>query len=430
MKKKTHEEYVKELKIKNPNLCVLGQYVNANTKIQHKCLTHNVSWNVTPSRALQGVGCEKCHSEKLHISKTRTHEEYVEQLKRVTPDIIPLEQFKTVNIKILHYCKKHDTKWNVVPTNVLNGHGCPDCCKEKIGNKNKTTFEQYQEELQSKFPNIECIGDYVNHTTPVLHRCRECGYKWDIQPIYVLKGVGCKKCMKHLRRNTEEYIEDLKQINPNIELIGTFTNMKTRTQHKCKIHNYTWDVTPSSLMNGTGCPICGREKLSLIRRKTHDEYEKELNDANPNIICIDKYIDSNTKIRVKCLECGDVWKVHPFNILRGHGCPRCNISYGENEIRDWLTSHDIEYIPQKRFTDCKDKRSLPFDFYIPSKNVAIEFDGEQHTRAVDWFGGKEGLDYIMKHNEIKTKYCMDNNIQLLRIKYNDDIQSKLNSFFI
>lgn len=431
MKRKTHEEYVEELKIKNPTVCVIGKYIDANTKIEHKCLTHDVCWMTTPSRALQGCGCEKCHAERIFKSKTRTHEEYVEQLKRVNPDIIPLESFKTVNDKILHYCKKHNVTWKSLPSNILNGHGCYKCGNEKITLKNTTSFEEYQKELQLNFPELECIGDYINHTTPVLHKCKTCGYEWSTQPIYILKGVGCKRCNKNLRRNTQEYIDDLYRVNPQIELVGEYINMTTPTPHRCRIHDFTWDVTPNSIIsNGSGCPICANQRTGLALRKSPEEYEKELHAANPDIICIDKYVDSSTKIKVKCLKCGTIWDSLPFNLLQGHGCPRCNISHGEKEIQDWLINHNIDFIPQKRFKGCKDKKTLPFDFYLPSKNTIIEYDGEQHYHPKDWFGGEKGLEYIKKHDEIKTQYCKNNNIELLRITYKDNIQSKLNSFFI
>lgn len=430
MKRKTHEDYVKELKIKNPNVQVIEKYINANTKILHKCLKHDICWSTTPSRVLQGVGCEKCHAERIFQSKTRTHEEYVEQLKRVNPNIIPLEKFVTVNNPIIHRCTKHNIEWKVIPDNILRGHGCSECGKEKVGNKNKKPYEKYQEELKVKSPTIECIGSYKNSTTSVLHKCMICEYEWNSSPITILNGVGCPRCTNHLKRDEEYYIEELKQINPQLELVGTFTNMTTLTPHKCKIHDYIWDVLPTSIINGTGCPKCGREKLGLSLRKPHEEYVKELGEVTSNIVCLSEYTNSSTKIKVKCLKCNEIWEAYPYNLLSGHGCPACNISRGENIIKDWLKLHNIKYESQKRFNNCKDKRTLPFDFYIPSKNTAIEYDGKQHTEAIDWFGGKERLQYIKQHDQIKTQYCNENNIHLLRISYKDNIQEKLNSLFI
>ena len=71
----------------------------------------------------------------------------------------------------------------------------------------------------------------------------------------------------------------------------------------------------------------------------------------------------------------------------------------------------------QKFDGCVYKRSLFFDFYIPLLNLCIELDGGQHDFAVDFFGGEEALLEIKKRDAIKTKYCEDNNINLIRISY-------------
>ena len=68
---------------------------------------------------------------------------------------------------------------------------------------------------------------------------------------------------------------------------------------------------------------------------------------------------------------------------------------------------------------------LPFDFYLPEQNTCIEFDGLQHFKPIDWFGGVETFLYIQKNDRLKDEYCLNNSIKLLRIKYNDDIECKL-----
>ena len=84
------------------------------------------------------------------------------------------------------------------------------------------------------------------------------------------------------------------------------------------------------------------------------------------------------------------------------------------------------YIKQYKFNDCKNKQPLPFDFYIKSKNICIEYDGEQHFIVKKHWGGINSLEYIKQNDNIKTKYCEDNNIKLIRIKYNENIVKKLN----
>ncbi len=104
------------------------------------------------------------------------------------------------------------------------------------------------------------------------------------------------------------------------------------------------------------------------------------------------------------------------------GCPTCDGTSAEKEIGKILTSYNIYYKPQFSYVDCKDQRALPFDFYLPDHNILIEYDGEQHYRPVN-FGGItdekafENFKITQHHDLIKTTYCKNNNIPLLRIPY-------------
>lgn len=90
--------------------------------------------------------------------------------------------------------------------------------------------------------------------------------------------------------------------------------------------------------------------------------------------------------------------------------------------------NEIDFEQEKRFYDCRDVKPLPFDFYLPQYNLIIEFDGQQHFREVY----NRDFETTKKHDEIKNKYCEDNDIDLLRIPYWDGndiekiISTKLN----
>lgn len=62
---------------------------------------------------------------------------------------------------------------------------------------------------------------------------------------------------------------------------------------------------------------------------------------------------------------------------------------------------------------------LPFDFYIPSKNLLIEYNGGQHYKPVNHFGGYDSFLLRKHHDWLKRKYARDNNIKLLTIPYWD-----------
>lgn len=60
-----------------------------------------------------------------------------------------------------------------------------------INNRNKVkTTKEYKEELKIKCPTIECIGDYINAKTPILHKCLGCGEEHRALPSNKVKGIG------------------------------------------------------------------------------------------------------------------------------------------------------------------------------------------------------------------------------------------------
>ena len=96
-----------------------------------------------------------------------------------------------------------------------------------------------------------------------------------------------------------------------------------------------------------------------------------------------------------------------------------SISFGEFTVRKALNEMSITHTREVRFQDCKNIRSLPFDFFIESYNSIIEYDGEQHYFPVKKWGGEEALERTQLHDLIKNEYCRSKDIHLLRIKYTE-----------
>ncbi len=92
-------------------------------------------------------------------------------------------------------------------------------------------------------------------------------------------------------------------------------------------------------------------------------------------------------------------------------------SYGEQMVANYLVKRDIQFVSQAIFKDCKDKRLLPFDFYVPEYNMVIEIDGGQHKKSVGMFGGKAILNSTKKHDQQKIQYCADHGIRMIRLNY-------------
>lgn len=142
-----------------------------------------------------------------------------------------------------------------------------------------------------------------------------------------------------------------------------------------------------------------------------------------------EYIGANKKVKIRCKKHGEFKQTARQHTDRSYGCPSCKESKGEKIISEFLKENKIEFIRQKTFKNCKYKSLLFFDFYLPLSNICIEYDGRQHYESIDFFGGEKGLKENVKRDKIKNKYCKNNNIKLIRIKYNQKLLITLKKIF-
>ena len=94
-----------------------------------------------------------------------------------------------------------------------------------------------------------------------------------------------------------------------------------------------------------------------------------------------------------------------------------------------LRTKQDKYTREKTFDGLASIASLRFDFFLEDFNTAIEYNGTQHYRPVDWFGGIEGFKGTVARDEIKRKWCSKNKIRLIEIGYNESVGECLDGFF-
>ena len=194
---------------------------------------------------------------------------------------------------------------------------------------------------------------------------------------------------------------------------------------KCKCHVWKtqiYDRTKTD--NPTGCPFCMGQKVC-----EHDnllvkfpELCKEWD--NQNKLGPEKYSSgSNKKVWWKCKNYKDhLWFATIYNRTNKNkltGCPFCKESKGEKYIDIILTELKITSESQKKFKECKDKQYLLFDKYIPEWELLIEFDGEQHFDAENYYSRQSDFNDRCKKDLIKTKFAKDYGFSLLRISYEE-----------
>lgn len=66
-----------------------------------------------------------------------------------------------------------------------------------------------------------------------------------------------------------------------------------------------------------------------------------------------------------------------------------------------------------------------FDIFIPKLNLAIEYQGEQHFKAVKLFGGEEGLKKTQERDKIKMMKSKQNKVTIIYFTYQENISENL-----
>lgn len=202
---------------------------------------------------------------------------------------------------------------------------------------------------------------------------------------------------------------------------SVYVNCNEKITITCKKHG-SFEQFPRGHLRGDSCMKCTND----AKRAGTSDFVKRAKLVHGNKYKYGKvyYKNAKSKVIIVCVEHGD-FEQAAENHLRGKGCPVCRESKGERLVGSLLKSRGLYFETQYTFDDCcsSKKSPLKFDFYVESLNLLIEFDGEQHFHQIKVFGGYEKFKKQKENDKLKNEYCIENNISLLRIKYNENILS-------
>jgi len=334
------------------------------------------------------------------------------------------------NSHITLICKKHGQIKQNIRSHLKSKEGCPKCSVDST----RLNIQEVLEKIylvhndKYKYPYIE--KEYKQYFSDITLLCEKHGESKIVFRDH-LRGTGCHECYieritipfkEIIKRSTkihgDKYVIDENQTyNGYSEDIEIYCN-------ECKKH---FKHTVSAHLQGQGCLICAIENRKDTFESFKIKAEKIHQDdfGNPKFLYLDKnYTYSDEYLMITCKNHGEFPQT-PNRHLIGHGCPYCKESKGEKEISRILNKLGIKFIRQYKNEKCVNKTKLPFDFYLPDYNICIEFDGRQHYQIVESFGGEEGFKRTKINDEIKNKYCQENDIRLFRIKYTENIEKEI-----
>ena len=193
----------------------------------------------------------------------------------------------------------------------------------------RKTTESFIKEVSALYPHIQVLDEYVNSSSRIKCKCSVCGQIWNPIPNNLLRGHGCPKCAsaesaKKRAKTSAQFVKELSEINPKIEVLDNYTNNHTPISCRCLICGYEWKVKPNDLLNAHGCPSCGVVRVKENSRKSQEQFIEDLARVDSTISVIGKYKNSKTPISCRCNVCGYRWKPIPNSLLSGRGCPICS----------------------------------------------------------------------------------------------------------
>lgn len=281
------------------------------------------------------------------------------------------------------------------------------------GSSQRLKFEDVKQLFADR--GFELLEDtYVNTRTKMKFKCTK-NHISSISVDNLKKGCNCSECAGNKKLTIEEIKEYVEKFGYKV-YDNEYINGATKLTFECNrghIYPARWSQFKQ---RGHRCPYCsGNKKYTLeevasyFSKEGYQLLSQEYNGAHKNVESL-------------CPE-GHLYECTLHNFLKGKRCSLCSkISKGEQEVQKVLDKLGLQYKFQHTFDDCKRILRLPFDFYLPDYNTVIEYDGEQHFYPIDFAGrgeewaNKEFLK-VQERDNAKTQYCIDNDICLIRIPY-------------
>ena len=266
-KKVSTEEFIKKAKKIHNNRYNYSkvEYINAKAKVCITCPIHGEFWQL-PEVHLRGGGCPKCSGKNI------TTEEFINRAREVHGDKYDYSKVKygDSKTKVCIICPKHGEFWQL-PGNHLRGKGCILCSKP-VYNTN-SFIEEAKKVHGDKYDYSK--AKYTKAIEKVCIICPIHGEFWQT-PNSHLRGQGCPKCGGSKQLTTKEFIGKAREIHGDKYDYSKveYVNANTKVCIICPIHGEFWQ-TPTSHLNSSGCPVCGKGFTKEYKFNLLKEFESE-----------------------------------------------------------------------------------------------------------------------------------------------------------
>jgi len=463
---KPYETWLKEAIKKHGNVVDYSgaeeYYVQgAKVKLPLVCKIHGLIWQDRNTHLISKKPCPKCGKISGSEKRRKNTADFIKRAKKIHGDEYDysLTEYRTTHENLTIICKIHGP-FPQKPGNHLHGKGCSKCGDIRGGKKNQLhglkrdktfsrnlsnqhidkirkaitkPFEYFihkaKEKHGDKYDYSKSEINYVNNKSKIAIICPYHGEYFQVV-VNHLSGAGCYLCglEKQVKARTMkfDYFESKSnEIHNNYYDYSIakedFVDARKKIRIICPEHGL-FKQGPYSHIKGTRCPECSKKARLTLRKFARIAKEKHGERYDYSLIT---KLNKHQKVTIICRDHGPFQQDTNKHIgTEANGCPNCRRSHGENMIALTLEKQKIIFEVEKRFFSCKDRRELPFDFWIPGLALLIEFHGQQHFEAYDRFGGEKALKGVIRRDKIKKNWAKKMGVRLEIVSFEEDPEKK------
>ena len=330
-------------------------------------------------------------------------------------DILPSQLTLCSHKKAWWKCSKGH-EWQATIADRNKGYGCPYCSgrytvkgENDLQTINPTLAKEWNLDKNSGLTPADVKPNSHNK---VWWKCSK-GHEWQATISNRTMGRGCPYCSgkkvlngyNDLQANNPTLAKEWNyEKNNGLAPVNVTSNSNKKVWWRCN-KGHEWQAIISSRNKGHGCPYCsglyvikGENDLQTVNPSLAKEwnYEKN-NESTPS-----EFLANSEKMVWWMCNKGHEWQASIANRNNGRGCPICNsernTSFPEYVIVYYLKKYGLDVVHSFR------DKGYELDIYIPSKNIAIEYDGSF------WHKNKAKKDLE------KNFKCRKDGIKLYRIR--------------
>lgn len=432
-KKKTTEQFKMELYKKYGDEFELeGDYKNSNTKVTVLHTRCGETIQRYPNDLLK-TGCNKCNQKNMGRRYAKNTEQYKKEVYALVGGeyLIKGEYISNKkDIEMQHNSGDCDHTFEMSPNSFLRGQRCPKCGRATTSKKLRKNKETVLKEIKNiENGRFELKSEYISQRKEVIILDTKCGKTFPVRYENFINHPRCHVCEenKSALKEHETFVKQIEERHGKDEytILSKYKGKDKRIKVKHNKCGETFKPVAGNILRGSKCPYCAGKKVgeSNNLKKLRPDLAKEW-DYNKNKITPDKVtLGTSKKVWWLCKK-GHSFRCSIGDRTREDGvvCPVCNASKGEIKIEEVLIKSNIKYKRQYSFKDLKGRgRVLSFDFALfdDKDNVIciIEYDGEQHFKPIEYWGGVKAFESLQKRDEKKNKYCYAKQIPIYRIPY-------------